>query len=117
MVGNEAMVTALASKPEVDGESRVCKEVGGGKEVDQNLKRMQSLLFGADVALENGDFGLVQVMPLTVIGFLDSHSRGWSDEVFIRLIRCEVVSRLVSARRTSIPEFDQYCFSFNYFIE
>lgn len=104
MAGKEAMDTAAQSKPKVDGESVVCWR----KEVDQNLKRLQSLLFGADAAQEKGDFGSAQALSLALIGFLDSHSRCAVDEAFIRPIRREAVSRLGSARRASIPDSDRY---------
>ncbi|XP_042007900.1 ATPase family AAA domain-containing protein FIGL1-like [Salvia splendens] len=107
MAGNATMAAAEASKPKVDGEPEVCWR----KEVDQNLKRLQSLLFGADVALEKGDFGSAQALSLALIGFLDSHSRSSVDEAFIRPIRREAVSRLGSARTASIPDSDRQAFA------
>ncbi|KAL6523154.1 hypothetical protein OROHE_016449 [Orobanche hederae] len=79
MARSEAIAAVSASKPKVDDESGVCWR----KEVNQNLKRLQWLLFGADTALEKGD------------------------EAFIRYIR-EAVSKLVSARRASIPDSDRH---------
>ncbi|KAH6823779.1 P-loop containing nucleoside triphosphate hydrolases superfamily protein [Perilla frutescens var. hirtella] len=107
MAGKEERIAASASKPKVDGESGVCWR----KEVDQNLKRLQSLLFGADAALEKRDFGSAQALSLALIGFLDSHSRCSVDEAFIRPIRREAVSRLGSARRASIPDSDRQAFA------
>ncbi|KAL6542510.1 hypothetical protein OROMI_024112 [Orobanche minor] len=78
MARSEAIAAVSASKPKVDDESGLCWR----KEVDQNLKRLQWLLFGADTALEKGD------------------------EAFILSIR-EAVSKLVSARRASIPDSDR----------
>lgn len=101
MAGKEA-IAATASNPGVDG--KLCWR----NEVDQNLKRLQSLLFGADAALEKGDFGSAQALSLALVGFLDSQSRCSVDEAFIRPIRREAVSRLVSARRASIPDSDRY---------
>lgn len=106
MAGKEAAAAISASKPKTDGESEVCWR----KEVDQNLKRLQSLLFGADAALEKGDFGSAQVLSLGLIGFLDSHSRSSVDEAFIRPIRREAVSKLGLARRGLIPDSDRYCY-------
>ncbi|KAL8538422.1 hypothetical protein ACS0TY_000429 [Phlomoides rotata] len=107
MAGKEAAAAILASKPKTDGESEVCWR----KEVDQNLKRLQSLQFGADTALEKGDFGSAQVLSLGLIGFLDSHSRSSVDEAFIRPIRREAVSNLSSARRALIPDSDRQAFT------
>ncbi|XP_047952969.1 ATPase family AAA domain-containing protein FIGL1-like [Salvia hispanica] len=107
MAGNATMAAAEASKPKVDGQPEVCWRT----EVDHNLKRLQSLLFGADVALEKGDFGSAQALSLSLIGFLDSHSRSSVDEAFIRPIRREAVSRLGSARKASIPDSDRQAFA------
>lgn len=104
MAGKEATTAVPTSKPKVDSESEVCWR----KEVDQNLKRLQSLLFGADAALEKGDFGSAQVLSLGLIGFLDSHSQSSVDEAFIRPIRREAVSKLGLARRALIPDSDRY---------
>ena len=113
MAGNATMAAAEASKPKVDGQPEVCWRT----EVDHNLKRLQSLLFGADVALEKGDFGSAQALSLSLIGFLDSHSRSSVDEAFIRPIRREAVSRLGSARKASIPDSDRYGFQLFYWVE
>lgn len=107
MAGNEAIATAAALKPTADGESALYWR----NEVDQNLKRLQSLLFGADAALEKGDSGSAMALSLALIGFLDSQSRCTVDEAFIRPIRREAVSRLGSARRASIPDSDRYSFN------
>ncbi|KAK6135111.1 hypothetical protein DH2020_031174 [Rehmannia glutinosa] len=107
MAGKEATATVAASKPKVDGEPEVCWR----KEVDQNLKRLQSLLFGADAALEKGDFSSAQVLSLGLIGFLDSHSHSSVDEAFIRPIRREAVSKLSLARRSLIPDSDRQAFA------
>ncbi|KAL0351140.1 UNVERIFIED_CONTAM: ATPase family AAA domain-containing protein FIGL1 [Sesamum radiatum] len=104
MAGKEATAAFSTSKPTVDGESEVCWR----KEVDQNLKRLQSLLFGADAALEKGDYDSAQVLSLALIGFLDSRSRTPVDEAFIRPIRGEAVSKLGIARRSLIPDSDRY---------
>ncbi|KAL0344133.1 UNVERIFIED_CONTAM: ATPase family AAA domain-containing protein FIGL1 [Sesamum angustifolium] len=107
MAGKEATAAFSTSKPTVDGESEVCWR----KEVDQNLKRLQSLLFGADAALEKGDYDSAQVLSLALIGFLDSRSRTPVDEAFIRPIRGEAVSKLGIARRSLIPDSDRQAFA------
>ncbi|GFP98973.1 fidgetin-like protein 1 [Phtheirospermum japonicum] len=104
MAGKEANTGVAASNPKVDGESETCWR----KEVDQNLKRLQSLLFGADAALEKGDFSSAQMLSLGLIGFLESRSQSSVDEAFIRPIRREAVSKLSLARRALIPESDRY---------
>lgn len=78
------------------------------EQVNQNVKRLQSLLFGADHFLENRDFSSAQVLWLRLIGFLDSHSLSDLDETFTRPIRREAVSKLDSARRSLISESDRY---------
>ncbi|KAL6508188.1 Fidgetin-like protein 1 [Orobanche hederae] len=104
MAGKEAFDDAVAAtKPKMDDELELCWR----KEVDQNLKRLQSLLFGADAALEKGDFSSAQVLSLGLIGFLDSRSQSSVDEAFIRPIRREAVSKLSLARRALIPESDR----------
>ncbi|KAL0377294.1 UNVERIFIED_CONTAM: ATPase family AAA domain-containing protein FIGL1 [Sesamum radiatum] len=107
MAGKEGTPAFSTLKPTVDGEPEVCWR----KEVDQNLKRLQSLLFGADAALEKGDYGSAQVLSLALIGFLDSRSRSPVDEAFIRPIRGEAVSKLGMARRSLIPDSDRQAFA------
>ncbi|KAL7106660.1 hypothetical protein ACP275_06G007500 [Erythranthe tilingii] len=108
MAGKEETAAVVAApKPKTDGESEVCWR----REVDQNLKRLQCLLFGADAALEKGDFGSAQVLSLGLIGFLDSRSNSSVDEAFIRPIRSEAVSKLGAARRALIPDSDRQAFA------
>lgn len=77
------------------------------KQVDQNLKRLHSLLFGADLALQEGDFSSAQVLGLSLIGFLNSHSHSDVDEAFIRPIRSQVYSKINQASRSLIPDSDR----------
>ncbi|XP_042496759.1 ATPase family AAA domain-containing protein FIGL1 [Macadamia integrifolia] len=80
------------------------------EEVDQNLKRLHSLLFGADIALERRDFSSAQILGLRLLGFLDSHTRNDIDEAFIHPIRREVASKIDTARRSLAPESDRQAF-------
>ncbi|KAK6267160.1 hypothetical protein QUC31_017997 [Theobroma cacao] len=80
------------------------------KEVDQNLKRLHSLLFGAELCLEKRDFAAAQVLSLRLLGFLDSHSHSEVDEAFTRPIRRDTVSKLDSARRALVQESDRRAF-------
>ncbi|PSR87483.1 Fidgetin-like protein [Actinidia chinensis var. chinensis] len=96
-----------SSRPEkMEEESEACWR----KEVDTNLKRLHSLLFGADLALHKGDFASALVLGLRLVGFLDSRSHTDIDEAFIRPIRCEALSKIDSARRSLIPESDRQAF-------
>ncbi|XP_022895055.1 ATPase family AAA domain-containing protein FIGL1 isoform X1 [Olea europaea var. sylvestris] len=94
------------SKPKMEEESSVCWR----KQVDDNLKRLHSLLFGTDLALEKGDFSSAQVQALGLIGFLDSRSHSQVDEAFIRPIRREAVAKLDTARRSLVPNSDRQAF-------
>ncbi|OIT05585.1 PREDICTED: fidgetin-like protein 1 [Nicotiana attenuata] len=85
-------------------------EVSWRKEIDTNLKRLHSMLFGAEVALEKKDFSSATVLGLGLIGFLDSHSHSDVDDAFIRPIRCEALSKFDSARRSLITESDRHAF-------
>lgn len=85
-------------------------EVSWRKEVDTNIKRLHSMLFGAEVALKRKDFSSATVLGLGLIGFLDSHSHSEVDEAFIRPIRREALSNFDSARRSLITESDRHAF-------
>ncbi|KAK9078502.1 hypothetical protein SSX86_002559 [Deinandra increscens subsp. villosa] len=81
------------------------------KELDANLKRLQSLVFGADIALQNRDYGYAQLLSLRLIGFLDSHSlNDVVDGAYIRPIRREAISKLESATQSLIPDSDRQAF-------
>lgn len=78
------------------------------KQVDENLKRLHSLQFGVDLALERRDFSTAYVLGLRLIGFLDSHSLTDLDEALTRPIRREAVSKLDNARQSLASESDRY---------
>ncbi|KAL2906853.1 ATPase family AAA domain-containing protein FIGL1 [Bienertia sinuspersici] len=80
------------------------------KEVDNNIKRLQSLSFGADFALENRDFTSAQLLSLRLLGFLEARSQNDVDSSFIHPIRCEALSKLASARRELTPALDRQAF-------
>lgn len=98
--------TAPCSKSEKMEDEK--SEVSWRKEVDTNLKRLHSMLFGAEVALKRKDFSSATVLGLGLIGFLDSHSHSDVDDAFIRPIRREALSNFDSARRSLITESDRY---------
>ena len=80
------------------------------KEMDQNLKRLQSLLFGAELCYEKRDLAAAQVLSLRLLGFLDSHSHSEIDEAFTRPIGNDAVSKLDSARLVLVQESDRYIY-------
>lgn len=76
--------------------------------MDEKLKRLHSLLFGADLALKRGDFTTALILGLRLLGFLDSNSQNPVDAAFINPIRVEALSKIDSARRSLAPESDRY---------
>ncbi|KAK2992883.1 hypothetical protein RJ640_028125 [Escallonia rubra] len=109
MAGKEGS-EAAAAPPLKSTKMAEQSEVSWRKEVDINLKRLHSLLFGADVALSKGDFHSAQVLALRLVGFLDSRSQSDVDEAFIRPIRREVLAKIDTARRSIVPESDRQAF-------
>ncbi|XP_077250315.1 P-loop containing nucleoside triphosphate hydrolases superfamily protein isoform X2 [Tasmannia lanceolata] len=86
------------------------KEVCWRKGLDENLNRLQSLVFRADLAIEKGDFSAALVLGLRLIGFLDSHSHDAIDSAFIHPIRREIMSKIDTARRSLAPDSDRQAF-------
>ncbi|KAI3885269.1 hypothetical protein MKW98_002661 [Papaver atlanticum] len=78
--------------------------------MDSNLKRLQSLLFGVDRALERQDFSAAQILGLRLLGFLDSQSKNDVDDAFIHPIRQEVRSKVNIANRSLADESDRQAF-------
>ncbi|KAF5956221.1 hypothetical protein HYC85_003446 [Camellia sinensis] len=86
----------------MEEESKVCWR----KEVNKNIKRLYSLLFGADHALQKRDFTSTQVLTLRLVSFLDSQSHTDVNEAFIRPVRRDALSKINTARRsTFVPKF------------
>ncbi|XP_047311564.1 ATPase family AAA domain-containing protein FIGL1 [Impatiens glandulifera] len=92
--------------PATEGASEVCWR----KEVDNNINRLQSLLFGADLAFQKGDFFSAQVLALQLVGFLDSHTLSDVDNAFIQPIRREALSKIDAARQSIAAESDRLAF-------
>ncbi|GAB4847970.1 Fidgetin-like protein 1 [Ancistrocladus abbreviatus] len=86
------------------------EELNWRKQVDLNTKMVQSLLFGADKAIENGDLSSVETLSLRLLGFLQSHCRNDMDEAFIRPIRDQAFSKLHLARRSLTAQYDRQAF-------
>ncbi|CAA7046531.1 unnamed protein product [Microthlaspi erraticum] len=95
----------LAVKVEGDTEA-----LGWRKEVDENLKRLQSLLFGADRFLEKSDFSSAQILGLRLLGFLDSRAITDEDRAFIGPIRREVASKVDLALEGLVSDSDRKAF-------
>ncbi|CAN8253749.1 unnamed protein product [Cochlearia groenlandica] len=80
------------------------------KEVDENTKRLQSLLFGVDRFMEKSDFSSAQILGLRLLGFLDSRSVSVEDRVFVGLIRREVASKVDLAFKSLVSDSDRKAF-------
>ncbi|KAM3364093.1 ATPase family AAA domain-containing protein FIGL1 [Capsicum galapagoense] len=110
MAGKEDSTKIMAPSSKSEKMEDEKSEVSWRKEVDTNLKRLHSMLFGAELALERKDFSSATVLGLGLIGFLDSHCHSDVDDAFIRPIRCEALSNFDSARRSLITESDRHAF-------
>ncbi|KAL5978641.1 hypothetical protein ACLOJK_029758 [Asimina triloba] len=79
------------------------------KEVDEKLKRLHSLLFDADAALERSDFASAQILSLRLLGFLDSVSQKAPshEQASIHHIHNEVLVKIDAARRSLALESDR----------
>ncbi|XP_058778963.1 ATPase family AAA domain-containing protein FIGL1 [Vicia villosa] len=80
------------------------------KQVDENLKRLHSLLFGVERAIENHDFSSAYILSLRLIGFLDSHSQSETDQAFIQHIRRQALTYLHTARKAITPVTNRQAF-------
>ncbi|CAL9193551.1 unnamed protein product [Musa hybrid cultivar] len=93
-----------------EGKSSASATNNWRKEVDVKLKRLQSLLFGADLALERGDHAAAGTLALRLIGFLDSQARNPIDASFVSPIRAEASSKLAAASRALAVDSDRQAF-------
>ncbi|KAH0984560.1 hypothetical protein GBA52_011737 [Prunus armeniaca] len=100
----------MAGKEEAKRGGGWSEEVCWRKQVHDNLSRLHSLLFGAELAVERHDFSSAQVLGLRLLGFLDSQSHSQLDHAFVRPIRRETVSKLDASRRALIPHSDRKAF-------
>ncbi|KAH7683150.1 Microtubule-severing ATPase protein [Dioscorea alata] len=79
-------------------------------DADERLKRLHSLLFGAELALERGDPAMAQILALRLLGFLDSKTLSSIDAAYIAPIRAYASSKLVSASRALASDADRQAF-------
>ncbi|KAM0935885.1 putative microtubule-severing ATPase [Dioscorea sansibarensis] len=79
-------------------------------DADERLKRLHSLLFGAELALERGDPATAQILALRLLGFLDSNTHSSVDAVYIAPIRADASAKLVSASRAQASDADRQAF-------
>ncbi|KAK7260612.1 hypothetical protein RIF29_26810 [Crotalaria pallida] len=80
------------------------------REVDENLNRLHSLHFAAELALDNHQFHSAHTIGLRLLGFLDSHTLSDVDEAFVHPIRRNALANVHSARRSLLPDSDRYAF-------
>ncbi|TKY46389.1 Fidgetin protein 1 [Spatholobus suberectus] len=86
------------------------KEKSWRMEVEEKLKRLQSLLFGAERALQNEEFSSAYVLALRLLGFLDAQCHSDADEAFVQPIRRDALAKLHAARRSLTPQSDRQAF-------
>jgi fidgetin-like protein 1 len=92
-------------------------ETSGGanwrSEAGDRLRRVHSLLFGTELALERGEAATARTFSLRLLGFLDSQtgdeSANRADSAFVKPIRTEAASKLATANRLLAPDSDR-CF-------
>eukprot|EP01018_Ginkgo_biloba_P013744 Gb_27653 [translate_table: standard] len=78
--------------------------------VDLKLKRLHSLMFGTELALERGDGETALGLGLRLTGFLESECQSSSDEVYINPIQREVQGKIDAARQMVAASGDRRAF-------
>lgn len=101
---------SAATSPSLSGKEDDSNQKCWRKQADENLKRLHSLLFGTDLAIDKQDFESAYILGLRLIGFLDSHCHSDVDEAYTRPIRQEVLRKIGTARRSLIPDSDRQAF-------
>ncbi|KAJ0988869.1 hypothetical protein J5N97_007225 [Dioscorea zingiberensis] len=79
-------------------------------DADESLKRLHSLLFGAELALERGDPATAQILALRLLGFLDSKTLSPIDAAYIAPIRTDASAKLIAASRALAASADRQAF-------
>lgn len=101
----------MEEQPHAADSSSAASQTNWRKEVEERLRRMHSLLFGADAALERGDAAAAQVLVLRLLGFLDSQTLSaytGPEAAFVAPIRAAATSRLAAASRAGASDSDRY---------
>ncbi|GLJ15958.1 hypothetical protein SUGI_0263850 [Cryptomeria japonica] len=82
------------------------------EEVDSKLKRLHSLKFGAERALETGDGQTALGLALRLIGFLESQcgNTDHTDEIYINPIRKDAYAKVRAARQILEADSDSRAF-------
>lgn len=78
--------------------------------VDRKLKRLHSLIFGAEVCLENGDAQTALCLGLRLSGFLESECRDTTDNLYITPIQRDLHSKMHVARQMLAADGDRRAF-------
>lgn len=86
------------------------RETNWRAEVGANIRRLHSLLFGAEAAVERGDHSTAQLLGIRLLGFLDSRTVTPLDAVYITPIRAEVQSIVATASRALASNSDSQSF-------
>jgi len=77
------------------------------KEVDENMKRLHSLLFGAESHRDADDYSSAYILSLRLLGFLDSRSHSETHQAFIQHIRTRALSYLHTAGKSLTPSINR----------
>lgn len=78
--------------------------------VDGKLKRLHSLIFGAEVCLESGDAQTALGLGLRLSGFLESECRDTTDNLYITPIQRDLHSKMDVARQMLAADGDRCAF-------
>lgn len=78
--------------------------------VDRKLKRLHSLIFGAEVCLESGDAQIALGLGLRLSGFLESECRDTTDNLYITPIQRDLHSKMDVARQMLAADGDRRAF-------
>ncbi len=80
----------------VMGDSNLAKDVKQGA-TQQKVQRLNSLLFGVDLAFSKGDTQTALGLGLRLLGFLESECQTAEDVVYVEPIKRQVVQKLNAA--------------------
>jgi hypothetical protein len=78
------------------GDSNLAKDVKQGA-TQQKVQRLNSLLFGVDLAFSKGDTQTALGLGLRLLGFLESECQTAEDVVYVEPIKRQVVQKLNAA--------------------